>query len=303
MCIICRNKLYPERVSLEQEVLIIDGCEEIKEISGLKNISKLVIKNCPNLEKIWDIIIIGDINYCDINKCNKLRKIGAIKGANSIKINDCINLETINNFNDVININISGCSNLKEIEYLIGNSENRDGEFYIKNCNSLNKISFISNFTLLNIEECKNLGVIDYINNIYIIEINNCININKIVHLECIDQIYIIGGILDKLEEMSDLSNMKLFIDNYINLCNITKITKFNDIGIFITKDNYKDSINCCKKLLNFDCLEKIRNFIILKDYYYENEGDEEIKIIDNYKIQYNNELLQNELNNKELLI
>jgi len=51
------------------------------------------------------------------------------------------------------------------------------------------------------------------------------------------------------------------------------------------------------------DSLEKIRNFIILKYYYYENEGDEEIKIIDNYKIQYNSELLQNELNNKELLI
>jgi hypothetical protein len=154
----------------------------------------------------------------------------------------------------------------------------------------------------LNIRGCKNLGVIDYIDNMYIIEINNCININKIEHLKCIDQIYIIG-ILDKLEEMSDLSNTKLFIDNYINLCNITKITKFNDIGIFITKYSYKDCINCCDKLLSIDCLDKIRNLIILKDYYYEDEDNEGIKIIDNYNIQYDSELLQSELNNIGLLL
>jgi hypothetical protein len=298
MCIICRNRLHPELVSLEQEVLFINGCDEINEISNLNNISKLVIRKCPNLERISDILIHGDINYVEICHCDKLEEISNISGVNSLTIINCINLIKIENFNDISNITISGCTKLKNINSIKGYS---NGEYYIKDCSSLENILNISNFMLLNIEKCINLEVLSNTNSINIIHIDNCNNIKKIKHLECLRQIYIMG-LLDKLEEICDLSNSKLFIDNYYNLDNITKITSVNEVGIFITDDNMKDSINCYNQLFNLSQLQldKINRFRILDDYYYDDdESDNEDYhhngrlIIDNYKLTPDGELLK----------
>ncbi|GLJ33372.1 hypothetical protein SUGI_0671350 [Cryptomeria japonica] len=220
--------------------LELDGCQNLRSVSGNFELTKLYINQCPKLEELASLASMRFLEEIDIKYCIKMKNITLPTTLISLSIWNCRDLQRISVIGDIMEITkkftIWNCAMLEELPML--GTRSCTEEITICVCEKLKNITLPTKLISLSIWNCRDLQRISVTGDV--MEITK-----KLFIRDC--------SMLEELPMFPTRNCMgKILMDGCDKLDNITGITELLGLGWM--------AFFYCSSALILNCIHKLKN-------------------------------------------
>ena len=248
--------------------LILDGCPNLRNIDGLRDLTslqELSLNNCPRLQNVNGINGQSSLRQVYVTHCKELRNIIGLKDLKSLRVlnlQDCTSLqntEALEGLGYLLYLELNDCTGLQEINGLKGLRSLT--KFQLNGCTGLRNIDGFEVLSCLRSLDLSGCVGLQNINGLKGLSCLGGLSLDGCKSLQNIDALRDLSGLLDLdlrgctgLRNFNGLMNLKflrsLYLSEYTTLKNIDAL---KGLSCLLNLD-----LRGCTGLQNIDALKNM---------------------------------------------